>query len=139
AAHHRWTGTDVAGSWLLVEDVPADACDAPLFLRPVRPDVARVEVERALELRRIAVVVHGLRHLLGPLPLVAGRLGELPELGPGERADQALSHRIPALLVDDLADGAREKARGLAVHGDFRDRELAGERLPARLEIDVAR
>src|SRR3954469_8481253 len=123
---------------LFVEDVPTDARDAPLFLRPIGADVARVEVERALELRRVAVVVDGLGDLLRALPFVAGRLGQLLEFGPGEGADHALAQGIPRLLVDDLAQRAREEARRLAVHGHLGDRELAGDRLAARFEIDVA-
>src|SRR3954463_6140844 len=124
---------------LLVEDVPADARDAPLFFRPIGADVARVEVERALELRRVAVVVDGFGDLLRALPFVAGRLGQLLELGPGEGADHALAYRVPRLLVDDLANGAREEARGLAVHGHLGDRELARDGLAARLEIHISR
>ena len=66
------------------------------------------------------------------LPCRAARLSQRVDFGPRERPDVAPAPRVPALLVDDFADGLRKAARADAVHRDLGHGVLPLERLAAR-------
>src|SRR5262245_32939635 len=84
---------------LLVEHVASDFRNT-LFLRgPVGLDVGGVEVRRALQLRRVALVIHRFGDDQGALPFFAGRVRQGIEFGPRECADEAPASRVPVLLV----------------------------------------
>src|SRR5262245_20194588 len=124
---------------LLIEDMPSDFRNTLFLLGPIGLDVGGVEMRGALELRRVALVIDGFRDRLRAMPVVARRIGQGVEFGPGKGAHETPPERVPVLLVHHLAHGVGKAPRRPAVHGDFRHGVLSRDRLPARLEVHVAR
>src|SRR5215213_8269563 len=82
---------------LPIEDVPSDFRNT-LFLRgPVGLDVGGVEIDRTLELRGVALVVHRLGDGERTVPFFARGIGQRVEFGPRKRTYVAAAPRIPVL------------------------------------------
>src|SRR5688572_4129635 len=114
-----------------VEDMRVDPRELGLPAGPTGTHISRVEIERVARLAVPQVLVRDPRDRLGAAPLLRTfvRLRDAPVAH--ERELLALRHHRAIV--------ARVEARRRAVDDHARDRELAGQRLAARLEVDGLR
>src|SRR6266850_7876935 len=78
-AYRRPTGVLVL---LLIKDVPADPRKRPLASRPVWFDVSRMKEHRALQHRRLPLIVDRFGHFPGAQPVLSRRTRQRIELRP---------------------------------------------------------